>query len=404
MRILHLTTAFSNGAGKAARRLNEALNKVGVISEIATSGRVDGGLKANEVQNQKKYWNNTESKLVTLFQSEFLANSSFPLTPISIEGISLSDFDFNLYDIIHIHATYNYLSIRTLVKLKELGKPLVITLHDERFLSGGCHNTLECKQFTKECGNCPLASSLGKIFVKRSHLKEIESVEEIASSLHIVSPSSWMKDQALLSAKLKGIRIVKLNNPIPEEIYNLNGDGLEAGTPRLDGFFNLGFAAANVLSPFKGLSKLMNAVASIPDQEKVGLRLIVIGEGNISLIPKSIPVLHLKAKNDEEMARFLRQIDLMIAPSVGDNSPSVVSESLMCGTKVIGSNRGGIPEMLGHDRQLIFDVDSTSDIAKKIIMNRSDYDRKQISALGTSIYSYSVAGDRYRDFYSQILI
>jgi len=40
--------------------------------------------------------------------------------------------------------------------------------------------------------------------------------------------------------------------------------------------------------------------------------------------------------------------DVFIVPSLADNQPTTVQESLSCGTPVVGFNIGGIPDMIRH--------------------------------------------------------
>jgi glycosyltransferase involved in cell wall biosynthesis len=40
--------------------------------------------------------------------------------------------------------------------------------------------------------------------------------------------------------------------------------------------------------------------------------------------------------------------NVFIVPSLADNQPTTVQESLCCGTPVVGFNVGGIPDMISH--------------------------------------------------------
>jgi glycosyltransferase involved in cell wall biosynthesis len=40
--------------------------------------------------------------------------------------------------------------------------------------------------------------------------------------------------------------------------------------------------------------------------------------------------------------------DVFIVPSLADNQPTTVQESLCCGTPVVGFDVGGIPDMINH--------------------------------------------------------
>ena len=99
----------------------------------------------------------------------------------------------------------------------------------------------------------------------------------------------------------------------------------------------------------------------------------------------------------------MRAIDLLVVPSKGDNSPSVISEALMCGTKVIGSSIGGIPEMLNYDHNLMFDPHSPLDLLTKIRINSRKYNRSSIEARAHPIYSSKIIGKKYIDFYNELV-
>ncbi len=42
--------------------------------------------------------------------------------------------------------------------------------------------------------------------------------------------------------------------------------------------------------------------------------------------------------------------DVFIVPSLADNLPTTVQESLSCGTPVVGFEVGGIPDMISHKK------------------------------------------------------
>jgi glycosyltransferase involved in cell wall biosynthesis len=59
------------------------------------------------------------------------------------------------------------------------------------------------------------------------------------------------------------------------------------------------------------------------------------------------------------------QIDLLVVPSLWlENSPLVIHEALMAGIPVIGSNIGGIPDLIAHDRNgLLFEAGNADALA-----------------------------------------
>jgi glycosyltransferase involved in cell wall biosynthesis len=68
------------------------------------------------------------------------------------------------------------------------------------------------------------------------------------------------------------------------------------------------------------------------------------------------------------MPEVLRQHDVLLVPSICEDAlPGVVLEAMLSGLAVIGSNRGGIPEMLLHERTgLLCEADAPEDLASQI--------------------------------------
>ena len=401
MKVLHLATSLTNGAGKAARRINESVNEVGLESKIMTSGRVEGCLKANEIGLAPGETTKLFSKSVTLLQRSIIEKSNFPLTPISIESLNLKEHITNQYDILSIHASYNLLSINSISYLLKLGKPIVVTLHDERFYTGGCHNTLDCNNFQESCEKCPIATNLGRRVVKNAFGRELAVLRKNTGLISIVAPSYWIKSKAESSLKLQGFQIVQISNPVPATIYCNQGSGTNPF--RSLNKITLGFIAANLENPFKGLEKLIEAIKLMDAKERENYRILLVGQMFQGKPTIPLETEYFNVSEDADVAEILRAVDLLVVPSLGDNSPSVISEAQMSGTKVIGSHRGGIPEMLSHDASLLFNPDLPSSILGKIRLNSGTYQRSAIAESASLRYSYQTVGSEYRKHYEGLL-
>jgi hypothetical protein len=121
MRIAQLTTTSEGGAGIAAVRLSKALNEVGVTSEIVSQR----GLQEET---------SLRSKLTTVLQRNLLQSTSNLMTTYSqttLKKVKVRDFD-----ILHFHAFYNLIRSRDIDKIAK-GRPIFLSLHDQRFLTGG---------------------------------------------------------------------------------------------------------------------------------------------------------------------------------------------------------------------------------------------------------------------------
>jgi len=111
----------------------------------------------------------------------------------------------------------------------------------------------------------------------------------------------------------------------------------------------------NVDNYRKGLHVLLGAVEKLL-YKKYPVKLNVIGTGQ--LVGKHRKYLNIKqieflGRKDEPM-KYLADQDLLVVPSLADSFPNTVLEGLYMEIPVIGSKRGGIPEILKYE-ELLFE-------------------------------------------------
>ncbi|MFX1589890.1 MAG: glycosyltransferase family 4 protein, partial [Promethearchaeota archaeon] len=88
----------------------------------------------------------------------------------------------------------------------------------------------------------------------------------------------------------------------------------------------------------------------------------------------------------------LKESDLLIVPSLADSFPNTIMEALYLEIPVIGSKKGGIPEMLEYD-ELLFEanVDSLYDKLYEIINNSSLEELRQLCIKRKKILTFNWA-------------
>jgi glycosyltransferase involved in cell wall biosynthesis len=79
-------------------------------------------------------------------------------------------------------------------------------------------------------------------------------------------------------------------------------------------------------------------------------------------------------------------MDFLVCPSTQDNSPSVIGESLMCGTQVIGAHVGGIPELLKPFGAELFPSRDSRALTQIIMNLNREYDRLLVSNQARKIF------------------
>jgi glycosyltransferase involved in cell wall biosynthesis len=104
------------------------------------------------------------------------------------------------------------------------------------------------------------------------------------------------------------------------------------------------FVADSATNRRKGLSLLTQALGEL----EISLKpfLVSLGSGKPK-IRNGLPHLHLGHVSDDSMlASVYSGADVFVIPSLQDNLPNTVLESLACGTPVVGFDTGGISDMV----------------------------------------------------------
>lgn len=384
MRVAQITTSLQGGAGIAAVRLSQALVHVGVDSEIVS---------------QRKTGRRTSlsSKATTVLQRSLVQSSSNLVTTFS--HTALTNRVLENFDLLHFHSTYNLVKIGEILRYAG-ERPVFITLHDQRSITGGCHYSGECVQFSNDCSHCP---QVKKPFWSQV-VREKKLVNDLLQSpqVHIVSPSTWlaeMTSQMIPSAK--PVHIVR--NPIPattiaEEINLVKELRLEEKK------FVIGFVSANLSNPLKGLEDLFNALDKLPLAIQKKIHLLLVGKSSVNFRNENISKSSFVMNNDISIENPYAFMNLLLVPSRQDNSPNVIGEAFMSGTRVIGSTVGGIPELLKEFECAAVDTTNPNLFASAILGEMSHrYSRTELSNKAQKIFGYSKIGNQVRSLYQDVL-
>ena len=72
-------------------------------------------------------------------------------------------------------------------------------------------------------------------------------------------------------------------------------------------------------------------------------------------------------RQPEEMPDIMNCIDVLVLPSKNESFGMVLVEAMACGANAVGSNVGGIPEVIGSTNSFDLDVDFTDNISSRIV-------------------------------------
>jgi glycosyltransferase involved in cell wall biosynthesis len=359
-RILHIASSFAGGAGTAARRVVEAQRSIGLDSRLVALTGGASNLKSFESFLEVGTFQKIQSKILTVLQAQLVQNSDNLMTPLSLSAMPRIMDLIKDFDIINLHATYNVLNADG-IRLIARRLPTVVTLHDQRFFTGGCHYSWDCHGYMLDCTNCPQVNRPFR-FLPRQALQTADDYLKLLKNIAFVSPSRWLANIALSSRLLNQARISIIPNPIPSnDVSEKDNRGLE----RLESVLRIGFISKNLNNPYKGLDTLVKAIESIKASRTV--QLCLFGSGQVPITSGQFEIVQSEFESDDERVSAIRSCDVVIVPSRQDNYPSVIGECLVLGIPVIASNVGGIREIIDEFELPMFEPGDWQELARLLV-------------------------------------
>ena len=118
-------------------------------------------------------------------------------------------------------------------------------------------------------------------------------------------------------------------------------------------------------------------------------------------------------KNDD-LADYYRDADVFVLPSIVDSKGEtetqglVLAEAMACGAPVVGSNVGGIPDVIIPEVGFLAEPKNSEDLAEKIVTMLSDPEvRKKMSQAGIrwaqEHFSWQSVSRKYMEIYNEII-
>ena len=259
-------------------------------------------------------------------------------------------------EVIHLHNLHgNYLNFQILFSyLESFNGKVVLTLHDEFFLTGRCA-LLFCDKWIEGCHNCKHLGAYPRVLIDKSYKLQKEKIEflEKIKNLEIITPSDWLK-KLVDSSKISHIKHKRIYNglsnekPEPFDIQKI------IDKRKINILFS-----AYTWSEDKG-ALIVKELASKIDRTKYNL--IINGYGDYCADWFDFECKKVGLLKREQMLFLLKNVDIFINPTFKDNLPTILIESLQVGTPVITFNTGGCKEIVDDSCGVVVDEKTSSSI------------------------------------------
>lgn len=352
MKIVLLSTSDqAGGAAIACLRLADALLQAGHEVHVLVMEKKGTLPYVKEVAPQRKKLDGLLKDVQYAWNKRFLFKQGAGFSANPWWGHAIHEHPLvQQADVLNLHwINHGFLGLPGLQQLFDLGKPMVWHMHDYWAFTGGCHYPGSCHGFEHACGNCPVLQKNGPKDLSNQVFEQKLALFQRNPPV-LVGASAWLTAEAGKSALVKSTAAtaVHIPNPIPTAYYD--STGREAARQALqlnpDKKYLL-FAAMNASDPRKGFQELKEALHLLAQSQAGAVELLIAGKADATIVTElPFPTRLLGSLNAADMRQAYRAADVFIIPSLEENLPNTVLESLACGTVVAGFNTGGIPEMV----------------------------------------------------------
>ena len=272
-------------------------------------------------------------------------------------------------DLAHIHLYKGGLTASILPVLRKGKIPTIITLHDYSLL---CPRNIMIDGDGKICERCLTATRLNCIYHRcnrKNIYYSIINYLEFVLNNNIFKPKDYFNKIVCVS---KFNYLKHSSHPLFKErflhLYNFYPLLSQSNPKTVKGSYFLFYGR---LAPEKGVMTLINTWKRLGDE----VRLKIIGEGVMSgQIKDELKNNNLRNieflgfRKGEELFNYIRNASYIIVPSEWyENNPLTIVEAYSVGKPVIGSNIGGIPELVIEGKTgFLFGMGNSNELEAKI--------------------------------------
>jgi glycosyltransferase involved in cell wall biosynthesis len=253
-------------------------------------------------------------------------------------------------DIVHCHNLHsNYFDIRALPWLSKQSN-LILNMRDAWLMTGHCAYTGECSRWRHGCGNCPDLERYVSIAKDESAYNHSVKIRAFAKAkYHLTAPSKWLLDQAedsplgkfALSKRVvpNGIDVLFFCPMNKDEARKQLGIDPEAKIVLFAGHHG-----------YKDIDTMQQALTLLPPTAKeTPYWFLCFGkEGKRKRLGDGVLDYLGFIHEPSTLRAYYSAADVYLHAAEGEAFGKTITEAMACGTPVVVTATGGIPEQVDH--------------------------------------------------------
>lgn len=411
----------TGGAAKACIRLHLALLESGVDSYILFKHKTIETPKSSEFKKPQPLIRDrvkkTTFRILDKFGLSFKDKNDERLLkvaefhPKGLEIISLPFSECDIFnsiqyleaDLIHLHWVANFLDWESFFRKNK--KAVVWTLHDQNPFLGYEHYDERFNGIAEDGLPNLRIKSRQELLNARIWLKFKEQTLLNAKNINIVAPSNWLFRESNKSYLFNRFSHHHIQNGFPTGVFKPLDKKFSREVLNIPAKNKvLLFVADHINNQRKGFEYLLRALEQLDCIDD----LTTCSIGNPLGVDFPNDLINLGRVEDEKlMAIAYSAADFFVIPSLEDNLPNTMIESLLCGTPVIGFPTGGIMETIENGfNGLLCKGISVSELKTTIdfcLRGSLEFDRNSIALDARVKFNMEKQAKSYIDLYKKIL-